>query len=365
MHTDRSRNPLSRLAERRPDLLLHDPGGPAECLVRRGQLIVPRDRLPDAVRALDRWIEAVDPSEHARLRLRPGLDCVRVAADLADRVPVAANHVHSVLVGAPILHGTGARPVPAPLPPEPARVDWAPPVTVLLLDTGVDPHPWFVGRPWFGDWGLEALDADGDGVEDRQAGHGTFVAGVLLRHAPGVRIRQHPVLSSQGLTDDRTVATTLRRARHLAHARGETVDILLLTAGCHTSDDRCPPVLARELSHWPTVVAAAGNSGSARPFWPAALPTVTAVGAAAADGSPAPFSNHGPWVDRLAPGVDIVSAHVHLVAGTRTYGAARWSGTSFAAPFVAAELAAERHEAQVAVPDLGPGQGVGSVHTGH
>ncbi|GAA3004132.1 hypothetical protein GCM10010483_56410 [Actinokineospora diospyrosa] len=305
------------------------------------------------MRALDRWIESVDPAEHAVVRLRAGVDCVQVAADMADRVPVSVNHVHTVLTGAPVMHGTGAEPVSADLPAEPPRETWAKQATVLVLDTGIDPHPWFLNRPWFGHWGLEVLDGDGDGVADRQAGHGTFVAGVLLRHAPGVTIRQYPVLSAQGLTDDRTVATTLRRARYLAAARGERIDVLLISAGCHTTDNRCPPVLADELAFWPTVVAAAGNSSTTRPFWPAALPSVTAVAASGPDGTLAPFSNCGEWVDRTAPGVDIVSAHVRLVGGQRLYGAARWSGTSFAAPQVAAELArsaADRHKPETRVP---------------
>ncbi|WP_245931605.1 S8/S53 family peptidase [Actinokineospora auranticolor] len=363
MHTDEAlgrTSPLSPLADRHPDLLLHDNGGNGECLVRRGQLVVPRADLPAAVRALDRWIESVDPAEHATLRLRAGVDCVEVAADMADRVPVSVNHVHTVMEGSPILHGTGRSPVPVPLPPEPPREVWSRPATVLMLDTGLDPHPWFVGRPWFGQWGLEVLDADGDGVTDRQAGHGTFVAGVLLRHAPGVTLRQHPVLSSHGLTDDRTVASTLRRARFLAAARGERIDVLLLTAGCHTVDDRCPTILSRELAHWPTAVAAAGNFGTTRPFWPAALPGVVAVGALCPDGTVAPFSNGGSWVDRYAPGVDVVSSHVRVEGDRRVHGAARWSGTSFAAPRVAAELArsaAEGDEAEVAVGQLCRGEG--------
>ncbi|WP_147459886.1 S8 family peptidase [Actinokineospora cianjurensis] len=366
VHTDRGARALSRLAEREHDLVLHDPDGPGECLLRRGQLIVPRASLSAAVRALDRWIESVDPSEHAVVRLRAGVDCVQVAADMADRVPVSVNHVHTVLTGAPVLHGTGANAIPVDLPAEPPRQTWAKQATVLILDSGIDPHPWFVGRSWFGQWGLEVLDGDGDGIADRQAGHGTFVAGVLLGHAPGVTIRQYPVLSAHGLTDDRTVAATLRRARYLAAARGERIDVLLISAGCHTADDRCPPVLAEELAFWPTVVAAAGNSSTTRPFWPAALPSVTAVAATGPDGSIAPFSNCGEWVDRTAPGVDIVSAHVRLVDGERVYGAAKWSGTSFAAPRVAAELAmsaADHDEPQPGVSGLGARQrapGVGS-----
>lgn len=356
--TDAGAPPLAEWVERwrrrEPDLLVHDPDGPQECVVRSGELVVPADALDPAMRRLDRWVDRVEPSEEARLatlRLRAGVRdrCVQLASELAGRIPVAANHVH-FLVGAPILFGTGA--VPSPVePPEPPSVErWDPPVTVAVLDTGLDPHPWFAGRPWLSEWGLqpEVLDADGDAESDQHAGHGTFVAGVVLRHAAGVTLRHRRVLSSQGLADDRSVAAALRAVRQRASGRGEHLDVVLLSAGCHTADDRCPPLLAREVSRFTdaTVVAAAGNSGTTRPFWPAALPEVVAVGA------PAAFANHGPWVDAAAPGVDVVSSFVRFQPGergvaadteTRTYGAARWSGTSFAAPRVAAEIATLRH----------------------
>jgi subtilisin family serine protease len=243
-----------------------------------------------------------------------------------------------VHLGSPIMIGTAEPVATASAPVEPPRVErWD--VTAAVLDTGLDAHPWFAGRPWFAEHGHspEVLDADGRDGQDRQAGHGTFVAGVLLQHAPGVAIRHHRVLSSLGLTDDFTVATGLHTLRD------ERLHVVLLTAGCHTADDRCPPVLRRELGAFPAavVVAAAGNGGTSRPLWPAALPDVLAVGADAA------FSNHGPWVDATAPGVDVVSSHVRLRPSpgsapgteTREYGYARWSGTSFAAPRVAAVVA--------------------------
>ena len=111
------------------------------------------------------------------------------------------------------------------------------------------------------------------------------------------------------------------------------------------------------------VVAAAGNDGTDDPWYPAAFTQdrelahgVVAVGALEsriADGpgvlaAPAPFSNHGPWVTAWAPGADVVSVYPK---GMRfPYGPAElsdpfddelahWDGTSFAAPFVAAEIA--------------------------
>ena len=54
------------------------------------------------------------------------------------------------------------------------------------------------------------------------------------------------------------------------------------------------------------IVAAAGNQHTCRPYFPAALPGVIAVGGLAADGQ-AWFSNFGGWVDACAPAIDVVS----------------------------------------------------------
>lgn len=333
------------------DLLLHDPGGSAECLVRRGELIMSKSRVEPAVDRLRRWIDGVEHDEDlalARVRLRPSERdrCVDIAAESP---ALAANHVHigsPVMFGTPVMLGTGAEAEPAAAVPEPPEQRWDPAVTVGLLDTGLDPHPWFRDRPWF-ERVPEVLDADDDSGQDRQAGHGTFVAGVVLEHAPGAVIRSQRVLSSLGFTDDLAVVAGLRSLRRSVASRGERLGVVVLTAGCHTVDDACPPVLRAELAAMRdvVVVAAAGNQAVSRPFWPAALPGVLAVAATGSGGRLAGFSNRGDWVDAAAPGIDVVSSYVRLRAGGgRSYGFARWSGTSFAAPRVAAEVALALHK---------------------
>lgn len=79
------------------------------------------------------------------------------------------------------------------------------------------------------------------------------------------------------------------------------------------------------------LVAASGNAGDEDPFYPAALPGVIAVGACGADRRPAHFTSRGEHVALSAPGEEIPAA------GLAGYG--RVSGTSFAAPFVAAAAA--------------------------
>jgi hypothetical protein len=321
---------------------------------------------------------AAEATAHVRRKLGDlAADDDPEVRDRGLRAAVTANHVHvaaaavpaepsgdlpimigcPVMIGSPVMHGTGAHPAKSAVRvPAPRRLNWTPKVTVAVLDTGLDPHPWFAGRHWLSEWGLtpERLDFDGDG-QDRIAGHGTFVAGVVLQHAPGVTLRHRKVLSSLGFSDDLQVVEGLRMLRHTATRHRSHVDVVVLAAGCYASGDTCPPQLRREIDRFQeaTVVAAAGNHGTDRPFWPAALPEVIGVGATGPDGGPAPFSNHGPWVSAAAPGVDVESSYVELqpdevgqdLGGEdRVYGTASWSGTSFAAPQVAAAIATRLHE---------------------
>ena len=74
------------------------------------------------------------------------------------------------------------------------------------------------------------------------------------------------------------------------------------------------------------------------------------VGAVGPDG-PTPWTNYGEWVDACAPGADLVSSffakfdgpepRINTVDPDKFAGWATWSGTSFAAPVVAAALARE------------------------
>jgi len=102
------------------------------------------------------------------------------------------------------------------------------------------------------------------------------------------------------------------------------------------------------LAHDCVLVAASGNSGQTDRYYPAALPGVIAVGALDCS-RPALFTNSGPWVDACAPAIDVLSTFVSGSDPERPplgllgefSGWARWSGTSFSAPKVAAAIARE------------------------
>jgi subtilisin family serine protease len=79
------------------------------------------------------------------------------------------------------------------------------------------------------------------------------------------------------------------------------------------------------------LVAASGNSGRAGRFLPACLDGVIAVGSVDADGRPSSFMTTGDHVALAAPGERVMSLGLN--------GYTRVTGTSFAAPFVAAAAA--------------------------
>jgi subtilisin family serine protease len=226
--------------------------------------------------------------------------------------------------------------------------DGPPEPKIAVLDTGLDPaalalHPGLAAR-------LIAKQSDHenpvlpDGDFAEEGGHATFIAGIVMRLVPRTRIRQVKVLDPMGVGDDGTIAVGLARA---------SAPVINLSLGGYTHDD-APPValgvaLARHTGDDVVAVAAAGNHGQDRPFWPAAFKHVVSVGAMDwSDGAwqLAPFSNYGWWVDVYAPGVAVRSTYLKGVwqlpdetVARPIHGYAWWSGTSFAAPQVASLIA--------------------------
>ncbi len=92
------------------------------------------------------------------------------------------------------------------------------------------------------------------------------------------------------------------------------------------------------------MVAAAGNWGrSDRPAYPAAYEQVIAVTAFGAGGDVYEMANRGPYIDFAAPGVNVWTA---VPEGGRYQ-----SGTSFAVPYVSAQIAVEQARGPTKTPD--------------
>jgi hypothetical protein len=272
---------------------------------------------------------------------------------------VAPNHVFVGeainFYGEPRLQGgPGSTVRPATLPPALPRRTTVPAdgsgARIAVLDTGMFEHEWLRGVQR-GPLSDDVWDVERDGYGDAEAGHGTFIAGLIRQAAPASEIYALKVLDSHGVGDDLGVAAALQQLP-------SDVDIVNLSLGGYTDRDAPPLALAEALEalgEHRAVVAAAGNHGATRPFWPAAFEPVLAVGATDSDGGRwvrAPYSNHGPWVDATARGSNLQSTFVRAktkVAQGPTLSAldptiafegwASWDGTSFSTPIAAAMIA--------------------------
>jgi membrane-anchored mycosin MYCP len=234
-------------------------------------------------------------------------------------------------------------------------------VRVGVLDTPLYPNEWLAGGYIAAAKDLPQVPAPGSPLP-ASAGHATFIAGLILSRAPGAELIIRPALN------DRAVGKAWDVAKDMASFIGSGVDILNLSFGCYTDDGEPPLVLTRAvslLSAEIVLVAAAGNHGDIgeltavpdwtrgltpkTPVWPAAFDEVIAVGAT--DGNNlAAFSPRTPWVNLVAPGVDVESTYLTGEVKPADPGQekpltfngfAYWDGTSFSAAAVSGAVAAK------------------------
>lgn len=220
------------------------------------------------------------------------------------------------------------------------------------------------------------------GALGSHVGHGSFIAGVLRQVCPAAEIDAVAIMGADGVVAERTLIKALRAVADRLAADPDSAQALVLSLGYYAEDvptesdtaysAEVKELLVRLARTGLAVFCAAGNDATTRPSYPAAfaaqspftddpdLVPLTSVGALNAAGTLAAFSNAGPWVTAAAPGVGIVSAlprglngslRAPIRSGHGSGGRPRsapdpddfgsgfgvWSGTSFAAPVLAAE----------------------------
>jgi hypothetical protein len=263
---------------------------------------------------------------------------------------------------------SSARPAIKPQPPETEERTVLVQPRIAILDTG------YARRNPFGPPdGPQQVSGDRDDVPDLTeqrgyldpvAGHGTFIAGIIDRFAPGSALAVYAVINPFGDGDELVVGEKLNELA----AVQDPPHLVNLSFGGYSSSGMGVVAEAITKLHYrgSVVVASAGNDGTSLPMYPAVLPHVVAVGALDHEDAPAPFTNFGPWVRACTLGVEVVSTFFANFFGSHPSqaghdiddfaGWAVWSGTSFAAPRVVAELAREIQDrgvsAHEAVKDL-------------
>jgi subtilisin family serine protease len=203
-------------------------------------------------------------------------------------------------------------------------------IIVAVLDTGAT----FTHRDLQGHYlaGYNALAPNtlpwdvADGTTNAEVGHGTMIAGIIARLAPRATIMPVRVLNGDG----NGTLLTLVQGLHYATTHGARV--INMSFSCTTNSGALNDALGEAEQMGIVLVAAAGNNSVEQPLTPAVGRGTLAVGAVDADNTKSSFSNFGSYVRVVAPGSSIRSTFADG-------GYATWSGTSFAAPFVAAEAA--------------------------
>lgn len=175
----------------------------------------------------------------------------------------------------------------------------------LLLALLLTPHLVIVDTGYSGTDPTIAVHAvRGDGSDEH--GHGTRMADAARNACPDCRITVLDV-TTDGLAAHNQIAAALELAVTL-HADAVAVPFAYPERPYDTTVERIAAVAAVL-----PVSAAAGNSATTVPHWPAAVDGVAAVG------SGRPLSNTGPWVDVVHPATSTSEASVlHAVEVAQT-----------------------------------------------
>ncbi len=176
-------------------------------------------------------------------------------------------------------------------------------VTIAVIDTGVEPN----GIDGFGKrlvLGRNFITRRDDSIDDN--GHGTHVSGTIAQETNnGVGVA--------GVAPDATIlaiksfnefggSTTDSAVDGIRWATDNGAQVINMSFGGAPFSETMQRAVNEALRKNIVLVAASGNNGQPQISFPAAYEGVISVGAIQLDKGIAPFSNHGPDLDIVAPG---------------------------------------------------------------
>jgi thermitase len=206
-------------------------------------------------------------------------------------------------------------------------------IMIAVVDTGLNlNHPEFSGRVVAG---YDFINNDADPMDDN--GHGTHTAGIVAAGSNNgigmVGVCPQCSIMPVKVFNQNNAGTWSSVAKGVLYAVDQGARVINLSLGAAVSSQTLEEAIAYATAHDVLVVAAAGNMGTDRKFYPAALDGVLAVSATDAQDSHWSLSNYGDYIDVAAPGYAIFSTYHDLNNYYQGYN--YMSGTSMAAPFVA------------------------------
>ena len=205
---------------------------------------------------------------------------------------------------------------------------------IAIVDSGIDStHPDLAGRVDTADGAncVSGTCVAGTALDDY--GHGTHVAGIAAASANNLTgiagVAYDAPLIPVKVLDSTGNGNAAGVAAGIMWAADHGARVINLSLGSTSYSQAVCDAVTYATSKSALVVAAAGNNGSATPFYPAACPGAIGVGATDSTDAVPYWSDTGSAnVFVSAPGVSILSTY--MGGGYQTE-----SGTSMAAPFVA------------------------------
>jgi minor extracellular protease Epr len=302
--------------------------------VRREVLMVADPRSIDTVRDAGFTIIATRPltafgETLARIRVRRGRSIEQVISELQALAPLAS------IAPDHLFRPSGEDGVAAAVEPAPAAVVTTHVGHVGVIDTGAD-----VSWPALAHSIVQTEGFADGGYTSRT--HGTLVSEIVARSGASLTVADVFGVDS----DNRLIAPAAAIASAIDWLVAGGVRVINISIE-GPDNFVLAHVIKRALAADVAIVAAAGNGGpAAAPAFPAAYPGVIAVTAVDVNGQVYRRANRGDYIAFAARGVDVESEYESATSKTKTV-----SGTSFAAPVVAAAIARR----------LDGGAGVGGV----
>lgn len=311
---------------RRSELVVTDPDQRALALAANAGFRVIADERSD-----DLGIRLVTLAVPAGMNVRQALKTLRRAAP---GIEADFNHVYEPAGGA-LMPATSATLAATMAPLRPGT-------RIAMIDGGVASHPALAGA---------SIDQRGFSGPPQPTGHGTAVGSLLVGDqgpfrgaARGAQLFVGDVYGGSPAAGSAT--SVVRALAWAASKRPSVINISLVGPNNRSLQRAVAALQARGIG----IVAAVGNDGPAAPAqYPAAYPGVIAVTGVDKDHRALREAGRAAHLDFAAPGAD-------LVAALPGKGFTPVRGTSFAAPFVAARLAATGSPARLAAEAV-PGKG--------